>query len=649
MSSDPTSVEAPPQDASAASHLEELSAAHLRQLVSLSLQFNATLGEAELLPRILASVCATLEAQAAAVWLRDGDVLRCEASLGPAGDGLSGAELPLGLGFAGDAVRRRQPVLVLDAPSDERHVPQLDEGWGVATRSAMAVPLTARGETLGALEVTNGRFDGQQLAFLVAVADDAAAAIRNARLLDAERQAHDLRALLSFSREILSTFDLDRIHRSVVNLAGEALHFDRCVLATWQGSDLVVRAISGEEKVDLRSAALREIDRFMTWGTEGREELLISNVQDVDDEMATRVREAFPRYLEESGAHCILVEDIQDTEGDLGVLLFEFVAPAAVTPWLQQAARMLANQAALALRNGQLYAGVPFIGWLEPLARSRRRLAAWPRAKWLQYGAIALTLALLLSVVRLPLRLSASMAAVRAAVQQPARAGVGGILDAVLAHEGEKLNAGQPIARLRDDEGQLRLGEAQAALALAQREEFAAQARGDANAVSGARVRAAESADAVALLTRQQEARTVVAPAAGVVLTPRLEERLGSWFDAGSTVAWIGDPDWVELELHVPQSDVADVQLEDRVRARSPAQPSVTFQGKVTAIAPRADTLGGLVTYTVHAILDNRQRLLRPGMEARAKVLTRPRPLAVMIFRRPARWLRMNLWWMLPW
>jgi multidrug efflux pump subunit AcrA (membrane-fusion protein) len=49
--------------------------------------------------------------------------------------------------------------------------------------------------------------------------------------------------------------------------------------------------------------------------------------------------------------------------------------------------------------------------------------------------------------------------------------------------------------------------------------------------------------------------------------------------------------------------------------------------------------------FTVRARLDNREELLRPGMEIRARVLTRTRPVAAIALRRPVRWLRMHLWW----
>jgi multidrug efflux pump subunit AcrA (membrane-fusion protein) len=109
-------------------------------------------------------------------------------------------------------------------------------------------------------------------------------------------------------------------------------------------------------------------------------------------------------------------------------------------------------------------------------------------------------------------------------------------------------------------------------------------------------------------------------------------------------LAWIGEPSRVELEMRVPQQEVAQVAVGDRVRARVNALPTVTFEGRVTAIAPRADTTAERM-FIVRAVLDNREGLLRPGMAIRARVLTRSRPIAAIALRRPARWLRMHMWW----
>jgi GAF domain-containing protein len=633
--------------------LHGLDVEHLRTLIRLSQEFNATLDLGDLLPSILSEALKLLGAEMGSIWVLEGEHLRCLMSAGETGDALVGVELPLGAGLVGDAALHRRAVLVTDAAEDPRHLPQLDEAAGFSTGSAMAVPLEVRGELVGGLSVANRRgdgdlFDQRHLAFLTALGDDAAAALRNARMLEAERRARDLHALLDFSHQVAGTFELDRIHLSIVNLGGEAIPYERCVLGVWREEHLEVVAISGEESVDRRAVAVKELEEFLAWIAERGEDLRVPNVGDADDETALRLRERFGNYLERNSLQGVLSLEIRDAEGRLGVLLFEFAEPYAFTEWHEEAAGLLAASATLALRNAQLYAGVPFISFLEPLGRKRREFARLPRATLLKYGAAAAVIVLALTFIRLPVRVPAESASVRAVLQRPVRAQVEGVIDRVAAEEGATVAAGDPVVFLRSEDRERNVLLAEGNLAVARREALAAEATNDALGASLARVRAAEASRTLEVLRRQEDWSTVRAATAGVILTPRMNERLGSRVGVGDPVAWVGDPDWMEAELEVDQADIGLIDLHDPVRLRVDAYPSVTYEGRVSAIAPGADTASIAHTFTVRAVLDNSAGLLRPGMEARARVLTDRRPLWVVLFRRPWRAARMGLWWMLP-
>lgn len=629
-----------------------LSDDELRRLLRLSQELNATLDLAELLPRIIRLVLTELRAEAGSIWLRDGDVVRCDVCEGDVGGALVGVELPLGAGIVGNVVLSGQPVRVEDPLADARFLRQVDEATGFQTGSMIAVPLVSKGEVIGALEIANRRGDGEiftddQFAFLLALADDAAAAIRNSRAFEAERRARDLKALLRLSHDIAGTLDRDRILVTIVNLGAEAVPYDRCVVALWDDGEPRVAAVSGEEQVDRRSASIRSIEEFLRWAA-ARDGVWVPDVSDDDDATARAIRNRFGDYVTQSGARALLVRPVEDPEGRMAILLFEFARARPLTEWQLETAELIVAGARLALRNAELYAGLPFVSLLEPIARKRRELSLLPRSTWLRYGAVAAVAVLVLTAFRMPLRIAAEDATVRAAVQRPARAGVSGILEAIHVREGDRVEAGAIIARLRDEDLFARVARARADLESAQRAVQAASAQGDAAAVAQFRLDAARAAEEVGLFERLSARSSVTAPAGGLVLTPRIEERLGSHVEAGAVVAWIGDPDWIEVELFVPQQDIGAIREGDRVRARVPAHPSVTFVGRVTGLGTRAEARAGTPVFAVRAILDNRERLLLPGMQARARVLTRPRPIGAVLFHRPWRWLRLTSWWLRP-
>jgi GAF domain-containing protein len=105
--------------------------------------------------------------------------------------------LRLGTGIVGTAVAQGQPRIALDVGEDAVFFdnPDLPE-----TRSEMALPLRARGEAIGALDVQSRKaraFSEEDVAVLQTLADQVAVAISNAQLfqqaqesLEAERRAY---------------------------------------------------------------------------------------------------------------------------------------------------------------------------------------------------------------------------------------------------------------------------------------------------------------------------------------------------------------------------------------------------------------------------------------------------------------------------
>jgi multidrug efflux pump subunit AcrA (membrane-fusion protein) len=81
------------------------------------------------------------------------------------------------------------------------------------------------------------------------------------------------------------------------------------------------------------------------------------------------------------------------------------------------------------------------------------------------------------------------------------------------------------------------------------------------------------------------------------------------------------------------------------VRLKVPARPDYTFQGTVSEIAPAADPApDGEPTVVVRALVDNGRGLLRPGMEARAKIIGSLRPIGYLLVRPFVRWFQLRLW-----
>jgi len=621
---------------------------HLDLLYQASLEFNSTLDFEELLPRVFDRTLEILDAEAGSIWLRQGSNLICAIARGPVREQIQGLELPFGAGIVGGVAATGRPELITDARDDPRFVHQVDEATGFKTQSIVTAALRAKGDTLGVIQVINkrngnGRFDENDLTLVSGLASTAGLALRNAQLHDAERRAHDLKALLGISREITSTLDVERLTMSVVNLASQTINYDRAAIALDEGGREMLKAISGQETVD-RSDTMRQLERLIAWLSERDESVYVPDLA-ADEESATSVRNAFGPYIDESGIRSLFLIPLKDEEGRLGAFYMESATPGFLGETGREAAELLANQVSVSIRNADLYGQVPFIGLLEPMAAWRKRVLAMPRRKLVTRYGIPLALALIVIFFPWAERITPTETQILPGNRMPIRATVDGLLAEILVNEGDAIAEGSVLAVLRDDEIRMQIQETTGALAVAGREAAAAQQRGDESAARIAQIDERQLAAQLEILNEQLERTRLKAQVAGVVLTQRPNEMLGEWLGAGETFVTLGRTDQLEVEAHVHQRDIERVRSGQRVRLKVPALPHYTFIGTVTEIAPYADsTISAVPTFVVRAGIDNSEDLLKPGMEARAKIVGARRPLGWWMVRPIVRWTQMHLW-----
>jgi putative methionine-R-sulfoxide reductase with GAF domain len=147
---------------------------------------NSVLDLPELLQTVLRSACELLDANGGSVMLVDGDELVTLCVRGR--EEAVGARLRLGEGVAGHVALRREPVLI-DGYVDPKEFPGLADREPYV-ESAMSLPLIHRDEVVGVLNVNAaaGRaFTEYDLRAVAVFAEQAATAVANARLYEAER------------------------------------------------------------------------------------------------------------------------------------------------------------------------------------------------------------------------------------------------------------------------------------------------------------------------------------------------------------------------------------------------------------------------------------------------------------------------------
>ena len=144
----------------------------------------------ELLERVLEWTRDILRAESASVLLFDSEhkKLNFIAAQGPVAEKLKPFSLLPGEGIAGWVAQHGQAIYTNDARKDERFHADFDGATGFQTRAVVCVPLRARDEILGVIEVVNRHndepFTEEDVEILGAVANQSAVALENARLYE---------------------------------------------------------------------------------------------------------------------------------------------------------------------------------------------------------------------------------------------------------------------------------------------------------------------------------------------------------------------------------------------------------------------------------------------------------------------------------
>ena len=144
----------------------------------------------ELLTTIISIVMAELPSEEGSVLLLDESTNELEffSAIGETGFGLTQLRFPADKGIAGYALQNREAIIVNDTETCPFFFKNIDEDSGFKTKSILAVPLISGEECIGVIEAINkvgsDTFDEQDKRILMAIADEVALAIKNARLFD---------------------------------------------------------------------------------------------------------------------------------------------------------------------------------------------------------------------------------------------------------------------------------------------------------------------------------------------------------------------------------------------------------------------------------------------------------------------------------
>ncbi len=234
------------------------------------------------------------------------------------------------------------------------------------------------------------------------------------------------------------------------------------------------------------------------------------------------------------------------------------------------------------------------------------------------------------------------------------RAEVPGTVVEVLVQEGQLVEPGNPLLRLRnlDLESQQALLEADLQLARSRNTAAHMQYTG----VGGREQEFQQDRQKSGLLAQEIKQLQLLSPIRGNVVSPRPEDLLGSHLNAGATAVEIADLSLLGARLYVPESEMREVRPGQAVSLR-PDSYFKAISGTVGEIAVASSEIEpglvpksaykGLVPPRYYAITvqeSNREGKLMDGMTGTAKIYTERRSIAGLGWRIASEFVRRKLW-----
>ncbi len=149
----------------------------------------------------------------------------------------------------------------------------------------------------------------------------------------------------------------------------------------------------------------------------------------------------------------------------------------------------------------------------------------------------------------------------------------------------------------------------------------------------------------IRLLQNRTKNLQIKTPIDGLVITGDLEKTEGAPLTKGQVLFEIAPLGEMVVEVAIPDGQISHVQPGQQVSIRLDAHPTLTLEGTLTKIHPRAEQRNAENVFIGEVLLPNPGKILRPGMNGRAKVVAAEHPLVWNLFHGAYEYLVYRVGW----
>jgi multidrug resistance efflux pump len=165
--------------------------------------------------------------------------------------------------------------------------------------------------------------------------------------------------------------------------------------------------------------------------------------------------------------------------------------------------------------------------------------------------------------------------------------------------------------------------------------------------IEAEQARDARLQEELSYLLGMQSRLLVTSSQAGVVTTPRMNEKIGQYVREGELLCIVEELDVMEAEIALDEQRLERVKAGQPVFVKLRTAPLATYAARVERVgsaAVKSDARDPQAHVTVYCRLDQCAADLRPGMTGYARVSTGRRPLGKILADHAIRMLRTEFW-----
>lgn len=261
----------------------------------------------------------------------------------------------LGQGISGKVALQGVPRLILEVDEEDPADVVVTQRRGI--HSVLAVPLKARGKTIGVFRLESRRpahFHQDQMRLMEVAAERMALAIDNARLLQEARERATHETLIHhIASAIGSSLDLNQVMDRAVQELLHATEASRCLVVLSDVKNEIVQWQWEACAPEVAPSASVQIP----WGNMPvRAMLMRSGPAAINDMESFPLVEDMRKVMDELGVRSLLVAPLLRGDEPVGmVILQQTDRPRQWTRWESELVRSVAAQLVVAVQNARLY------------------------------------------------------------------------------------------------------------------------------------------------------------------------------------------------------------------------------------------------------------------------------------------------------